>query len=101
MAFVYIAIASAIVSMYTSIGGIVKSELFPAEVRALGVGFSYAIANAIFGGTAEYVALWFKKAGFESGFFWYVTIMMVIVFIVGLVMPDPRKHGYLQGHGTH
>ncbi len=101
MAFVYIAIASAIVSMYTSIGGIVKSELFPAEVRALGVGFSYAIANAIFGGTAEYVALWFKKVGFESGFFWYVTIMMVIVFIVGLVMPDPRKHGYLQGHGTH
>ncbi|MFD2653311.1 MFS family transporter [Brucella rhizosphaerae] len=101
MAFVYIAIASAIVSMYTSIGGIVKSELFPAEVRALGVGFSYAIANAIFGGTAEYVALWFKKIGFESGFFWYVTIMMVIVFIVGLVMPDPRKHGYLQGHDTH
>ncbi|MFD1199443.1 MFS family transporter [Brucella gallinifaecis] len=101
MAFIYIAIAMAIVSMYTSIGGIVKSELFPAEVRALGVGFSYAIANAIFGGTAEYVALWFKKIGLESGFFWYVSIMMVIVFIVGLIMPDPRKHGYLQGHSTH
>ncbi len=100
MAFVYIAIASAIVSMYTSIGGVVKSELFPAEVRALGVGFSYAIANAIFGGTAEYIALWFKKQGMESGFFWYVTIMMVIVFIVGLVMPDPRKYGYLQDHST-
>ncbi len=100
LAFLYIAAASAIVSMYTSIAGIVKSELFPAEVRALGVGFSYAIANAIFGGTAEYVALWFKKHGAESGFFWYVTVMMVIVFIVGLVMPDPRKHGYLQGHGV-
>lgn len=99
-AFVYITAALAVVSMYTSIGGIIKAELFPAEVRAMGVGFSYAIANAIFGGTAEYVALWFKKIGFESGFFWYVTAMMVLVFIVGLIMPDPRKHGYLQGHGT-
>lgn len=95
---IYILIAMAIVSMYTSIGGIVKAELFPAEVRAMGVGFSYAIANAIFGGTAEYVALWFKDSGMESGFFWYVTAIMVIVFLVGLAMPDPRKHGYLQGH---
>lgn len=100
LAFIYIVIALAVVSMYTSISGIVKAELFPAEVRALGVGFSYAIANAIFGGTAEYVALWFKKQGMESGFFWYVTVMMVIVFVVSLVMPNPRKHGYLQGHGT-
>jgi MHS family alpha-ketoglutarate permease-like MFS transporter len=69
-------------------------------VRALGVGFSYAIANAIFGGTAEYVALWFKQQGMESGFFWYVTIMMVIVFAVSIFMPNPRKHGYLQGHGS-
>ncbi|MBA8839367.1 MFS family transporter [Ochrobactrum sp. RH2CCR150] len=100
MAFIYIVIALAVVSMYTSISGIVKAELFPAEVRALGVGFSYAIANAIFGGTAEYVALWFKQQGMESGFFWYVTIMMVIVFAVSIFMPNPRKHGYLQGHGS-
>ncbi|NKW79944.1 MFS transporter [Ochrobactrum pecoris] len=100
MAFIYIVIALAVVSMYTSISGIVKAELFPAEVRALGVGFSYAIANAIFGGTAEYVALWFKQQGMESGFFWYVTIMMVIVFAVSIFMPNPREHGYLQGHGT-
>lgn len=100
LAFLYITLALAIVSIYTSVGGIVKSELFPAEVRALGVGFAYAISNAIFGGTAEYAALWFKKIGLESGFFWYVTVMMVIVFIVSLIMPNPRKHGYLQGHGT-
>src|SRR5690606_33211087 len=97
-AFIYIVIALAIVSMYTSISGIVKAELFPAEVRALGVGFSYAIANAIFGGTAEYVALWFKQQGMESGFFWYVTVIMVVVFVVSIVMPNPRTHGYLQGH---
>ncbi|QGA56301.1 MFS family transporter [Brucella sp. 2280] len=99
-AFIYIVIALAVVSMYTSVSGIVKAELFPAEVRALGVGFSYAIANALFGGTAEYVALWFKKQGMESGFFWYVTAIMVVVFIVSLLMPNPREHGYLQGHGS-
>ncbi len=28
----------------------------------LGIGLSHAIANALFGGTAEYVAVWFKPA---------------------------------------
>ncbi|MDB5650393.1 MAG: metabolite/H+ symporter, major facilitator superfamily, partial [Hyphomicrobiales bacterium] len=89
--------ALAVVSLYTSISGLVKAELFPAEVRALGVGFAYAIGNALFGGTAEYAALWFKQEGVESYFYWYVTGMMAIGFIVALIMPDSRKGGYLQG----
>ena len=99
-AFFLITAALAIVSFYTSISGLVKAELFPAEVRALSVGLSYAIANAIFGGSAEYVALWFKSIGHESSFFWYVTVMVAISFIAALIMPDSRKGGYLQGHGT-
>ena len=100
VAFFLITAALAIVSFYTSISGLVKAELFPAEVRALSVGLSYAIANAIFGGSAEYVALWFKQEGHESWFFWYVTVMVAISFIAALIMPDSRKRGYLQGHGT-
>jgi MHS family alpha-ketoglutarate permease-like MFS transporter len=99
-AFFLIIAALAIVSFYTSISGLVKAELFPAEVRALSVGLSYAIANAIFGGSAEYVALWFKQEGHEPWFFWYVTVMVAISFIAALIMPDSRKDGYLQGHGT-
>ena len=53
-------IALLIVSGYTSINAIVKAELFPAEVRALGVGLPYALTVAIFGGSAEYIALWFR-----------------------------------------
>jgi MHS family alpha-ketoglutarate permease-like MFS transporter len=87
----------AIISFYTSISGLVKAELFPTEVRALGVGFSYAIANALFGGTAEYVALWFKSVGREEWFFWYVTALCAVALIAALVMPDTRKHGYLDG----
>ncbi|MBD9449792.1 MFS family transporter [Rhizobium sp. RHZ01] len=98
-AFFLVTGALAVVSLYTSISGIVKSEMFPAQVRALGVGFAYAIGNALFGGTAEYFALWFKSIGHESWFFWYVTAMMVIALVAAIIMPDPRKKGYLQGEG--
>lgn len=99
MAYILITAALAMVSFYTSISGLVKAEMFPAEVRALGVGLSYAIANAIFGGSAEYVALLFKGGGLETSFFWYVTVLCAITFLTALQMPDSRKHGYLQGHG--
>jgi len=74
--------ALAIVSLYTSISGLIKAELFPAEVRALGVGLSYAVANALFGGSAEYVALQLKTLGMESVFYWYVATMCAIALIV-------------------
>ncbi len=88
-----------IAAFYTSISGVVKAELFPAEIRTLGVGFTYAIANALFGGTAEYVALSFKSGGWEAGFFWYVSAMSLIVLAAALWMPDTRERGYLDGSG--
>ena len=92
LAFVLIAVALAIVSFYTSISGIVKAEMFPPEVRALGVGLAYAIANAIFGGSAEYVALGMKTLGHETAFYWYVTAMMVIAFLVSLRLPRQARY---------
>ena len=83
-------------SFYTSISGLVKAELFPTEVRALGVGLSYAIANALVGGTAEYVALWFKSTGHEQRFYWYVTAMSLVALVVAIRMPDPRTEGFLR-----
>jgi MHS family alpha-ketoglutarate permease-like MFS transporter len=94
-AFGLVILALAGVSFYTSISGLVKAELFPMHVRALGVGLSYAIANAAFGGSAEYVALWFKSVGSESLFFWYVTGMCAIALIAAILMPDTRRHGHL------
>ncbi|GAB2721006.1 MULTISPECIES: MFS family transporter [Comamonas] len=92
-----ILVALAIVSFYTSISGIVKAEMFPPEVRALGVGLAYAVANAIFGGSAEFVALALKNAGHENAFFWYVTVMMVIAFLFSLRLP--KQAAYL--HHDH
>lgn len=92
MAVVLITVALAIVSFYTSISGIVKAEMFPPEVRALGVGLAYAVANAAFGGSAEYVALGLKSVGQETTFYWYVTGMMVLAFLVSLRLPRQAKY---------
>jgi MFS transporter, MHS family, alpha-ketoglutarate permease len=96
VAFVLVVIALAIVSLYTSISGLIKAEMFPAQVRALGVGLSYAVANAVFGGSAEYVALFLKSIGSESTFYWYVTVMCAIAGIVSWRMRDSSKEGYLR-----
>lgn len=78
------------VSGYTAINAVVKAELFPAHVRALGVAFPYAIAVSIFGGTAEYLALWFKNMGHEAWFYWYVTACIAVSLVVYATMPETR-----------
>jgi MHS family alpha-ketoglutarate permease-like MFS transporter len=85
-----------IVSGYTSINAVVKAELFPAAIRALGVGFPYAITVAIFGGTAEYFALWFKKEGNENGYYWYVSGCIFISLLVYVFMRDTKKTSLLE-----
>lgn len=84
--------ALVIVSGYSAISGVVKAEMYPAHIRTLGVALPYAIANAVFGGTAEYIALWFKNAGNEAGFYWYVTGMIGVSLITYLMMRDTRDH---------
>ncbi|MFI1968981.1 MFS transporter [Streptomyces cinnamoneus] len=83
-------LALVVVTGYTSINACVKAELFPTGVRSLGVALPYAIANALFGGTAEYVALWFKKGGLEAGFSWYVAGCAAVSLIVYLTMRETR-----------
>jgi MFS transporter, MHS family, dicarboxylic acid transporter PcaT len=94
-AFGLIILAMAIVSLYTSIGGLIKAEMFPPQIRALGVGLSYAIGNAAFGGSAEYTALYLKSINHESLFYIYVSVMCGFAFLVCWLMPDLRKTGYL------
>lgn len=91
VAFCLIMLALLITSFYTAISGILKAEMFPPEVRALGVGLSYAVANAIFGGSAEYVALLMKQQGIETTFFWYVSAMGALAFLVSLLLHKRGK----------
>ena len=80
---------------YTSINAIVKAELFPADIRALGVALPYALANTMFGGTAEYIALWLKNAGHESWFYVYISLLSAIYLICVLRMRETRDRSLI------
>ena len=85
-----------IVSGYTSINAVVKAELFPARIRALGVGLPYALTVAIFGGTTEYVALGLKNIGHENWFFFYVAGCGLISLLVYVVMGESSRRSQLE-----
>ena len=80
----------AMLSPYTAISGLVKAELFPAHIRALGVGLPYATIGSVFGGTTEFVALSFKQAGVETMFYGYVTACMAVSLVTALFMREPQ-----------
>ncbi len=94
-AFFLILGALIIVSGYTSINAVVKAEMFPAEIRALGVGLPYAITVAIFGGTAEYIALYCKDAGHESWFYWYISVCIFMSLIVYTTVRDTKSTSWM------
>jgi len=75
---------------------VVKAELFPVEIRALGVGLPYALAVALFGGSAEAVALWFKQIGHESYFYWYVTACIACSLLVYIFMRDTKRTSLIE-----
>lgn len=89
-AFALLMLALLAVSGYTAINAVVKAELFPTTIRALGVGLPYAIAVSVFGGTAEYLALWAKSIGHERWFYWYVTACIAASLVVYATMPETR-----------
>ena len=97
-AFFLIMGALVIVSGYTAINAVVKAELFPTSIRAMGVGFPYAITVALFGGTAEYVALYLKDIGHETAFYWYVTGCIFISLVVYAFMRDTRHDSAMHRH---
>jgi len=97
-------------SGYSSVSAVVKSELFPAAIRGLGVALPYAIGNTIFGGTAEYVALWFKKQStdnalyvqvfgthsMEGVFFLYVSAMMALALTISIRLRNTNKTSLIE-----
>ncbi len=91
-----ITVALLITSLCTSISAIIKAEMFPANVRSLGVSFPYALAVALFGGTAEYMALLFKNAGHAHWFYWYLTGCLALSLVVSINMRDTEKHSQMQ-----
>jgi MHS family alpha-ketoglutarate permease-like MFS transporter len=97
-AFLIICLAWAIVTGYTSMSAIVKAELFPTAVRALGVGLPFALTTAVFGGTTESVALYFKNEGHEEWFYFYATALIFVSLIFYVFLPDTQKASRMEQH---
>jgi len=97
-AFVLIAAAWMIVSGYTSINAVVKAELFPTKIRAIGVGLPYAVTVSVFGGTTDSVALEFKSLGHEDWFYYYLTGMIGISLFLYLFMRDTKTDSAMHRH---
>ena len=98
LAFLIICLAWAIVTGYTSITAIVKAELFPTAIRALGVGLPYALTAAVFGGTIDSVALYFKNAGHEEYFYFYATALIFISLLFYVALPHTQKSSRMEQH---
>ena len=95
-AFALVMASLVILTGYTSINAVVKAELFPSHIRALGVALPFAIANTLFGGTAEYVALWLKQAGSEQAFYWYVTAIIAVSLVSYVLMRETSRAGLIE-----
>ncbi|MER5971090.1 MFS transporter [Streptomyces sp. NPDC002055] len=76
---------------YTSVAAAVNAEIFPARVRAAGIGFPYSLTVALFGGTAPYVGTWFAQAGHPDWFPWYVALLCLVSFGVYLALPETSR----------
>jgi MHS family alpha-ketoglutarate permease-like MFS transporter len=98
-AFALLLAALLAVSGYTAVNAVVKAELFPTRIRALGVGFPYAVTVSVFGGTAEYLALWAKSVGHERWYYWYVTACIAASLAVYATMPETSRAATMGDEG--
>jgi MHS family alpha-ketoglutarate permease-like MFS transporter len=98
IAFLLICAAWIFVAGYTSINAIVKAELFPTNVRALGVGLPYAITVSLFGGTAPAIALYFKSMGHETWFYYYLSGMIFLSLLIYSTMRDTKHESAMHRH---
>ncbi|MFJ3804652.1 MFS transporter [Streptomyces sp. NPDC090088] len=96
LAFLLMTVALAFTSGYSALAAIIKAEMFPTKVRALGVGLPHALVTATFGGLTEPIALALKKSGHEIVFFWYVTACIALTFLATVLVREPSRASLLE-----
>lgn len=77
-------------ALLSSIAPAIMSEVFPTELRALGIGAWYNLTVATFGGTAPLVIEWLADIGAPTAFFWYVATGAVIAFVAILTLKETK-----------
>jgi MFS transporter, MHS family, alpha-ketoglutarate permease len=95
MSFLLVAVGYVILTGYTSINALVKSELFPAHIRALGVGVGYSLANSMFGGTAPLIYQALKARDQVPLYIAYVTVCIAVSLVVYIFFIKNKSETYL------
>ncbi|QIZ36362.1 MFS transporter [Saccharopolyspora sp. ASAGF58] len=80
----------ALYTAMTSIAPAIMSELFPTELRGLGIGAWYNLTVAIFGGTAPLVIQALARYELSTMFFWYIAIGAAVAFFVIRTLPETK-----------
>jgi MHS family alpha-ketoglutarate permease-like MFS transporter len=75
---------------YSANCAVIMAEQFPAEVRTTGIGLPYALAVAVFGGTAPYVTTWMSTHHHSDLVWIYVAVAALIGVIVYSRMPETK-----------
>jgi len=68
----------------------VMAEQFPTEVRTVGIALPYALATALFGGTAPYIVTWLVLHDAIGWTAVYVAAASLVSFAVYATMPETR-----------
>ena len=94
-AFGVLTLGFVILTGYTSINAVVKAELFPAHVRALGVGLGYALANSTFGGTAPLLYQASLRSDRIETFVIYATAVIALSLLVYVFFLENKGRNWL------
>ncbi|RRO14458.1 MFS transporter [Saccharopolyspora rhizosphaerae] len=79
---------------YSANCAVIMAEQFPPEVRATGIALPYALAVALFGGTAPYITTWLNDIGHSDLLWLYVSGSALISLAVYLTMPETKDEEF-------
>ncbi|MGQ4513111.1 MFS transporter [Streptomyces sp. DW26H14] len=76
---------------YSANCAVIMAEQFPPEVRTTGIALPYALAVAVFGGTAPYITTWMSSNGHRDLVWLYLAAAALVGVIVYAVMPETKN----------
>ena len=91
VAFLSLVVGIAFLACYGGAAATLYADQFPTKVRALGMGMAHSLANAIFGGTTEMLALALKESGHEAVFPWYIVATAGVTLLALAFLPAAKK----------
>lgn len=75
---------------YAAVAPTAMAELFPTQVRSVGLGMPYSLVVALFGGTAPYLVQKLTDHGHGDWFPWYVLVLCLVSLAVYVTTPETK-----------